>query len=115
MLKYHQESSNSCFLGTLESAFHSVGENKAATALENCTEESLRLQSNRFRNIIDFYNDIIKYKLRHKGEQHLIYNLTKCKNKGAFYILNEISENVTLVQLMYTQVNVNHAISIVSY
>ena len=36
-------------------------------------------------------------------------------NKGAFDILNYISENVTLVQLMETLGNVNHAISIVGY
>ena len=35
--------------------------------------------------------------------------------KGAFDILNDISENVTLVQLMDTIVNVNHAITIVDY
>ena len=48
----------------------------------------------------------MKGKLRHKVEQ-------KLKNKGYFDILNDISENFTLVQLMDTLVNVNNAISIV--
>ena len=55
----------------------------------------------------------MKNKMRRKGEQHLIYNMKICKKKGDFDILNEISENVTLVQLMDTLVNVYHAISIV--
>ena len=57
----------------------------------------------------------MKNKMRRKGEQHLIYNMKICKKKGDFDILNEISENVTLVQLMDTLVNLNHAISIVGY
>ena len=60
-------------------------------------------------------NDIMRDKLCHKGEHHRIYNLNKWKKKGVFDILNEISENVTLVQLMDNLVNVNHAISIVGY
>ena len=57
----------------------------------------------------------MKKKLRQKGEQHLIYNTKKWKNKGDFGILNDISENVTLVKLMDKLVNVNNDISIVGY
>ena len=57
----------------------------------------------------------MKDKLRHKGEQHLIYNLKKWVNKVAFDILNNISENVTLIQLMDSLGNVNHAISILGH
>ena len=57
----------------------------------------------------------MKDKLRHKGQQKLRYNLKKWVKKGTFYILNSISENVTLVQLMDTLGNVNHATSIVGY
>ena len=39
--------------------------------------------------------------------------MKKWENKGAFYILNNISENFTLVQLMDTLENFNHDISIV--
>ena len=48
-----------------------------------------------------------------KGEQNLRYNLTIWRKNDTFDILNGISENVTLVQLMDSLRNVNHAISIV--
>ena len=47
-----------------------------------------------------------------KGEQNLRYNLTIWRENDTFDILNDISENVTLVQLMVSQWNLNHAISI---
>ena len=50
-----------------------------------------------------------------KGEQNLRYNLTIWNKNDAFDILNEIIENVTLVQLIYSPGNVNHAISIVGH
>ena len=59
-------------------------------------------------------DDITKKKLHHKGEQHLRYNINKWE-KGDFDILNDISENVTLLQLMDTLGNMNHSISIVGY
>ena len=37
------------------------------------------------------------------------------KENDAFDILNDISENITLVQLMESLGNVNHAISIVGH
>ena len=92
-----------------------IGENKAATALENCIEESLTLQSNRFRNQIKFANSIMNDKFCHKDQQHLRYNLNKCVKKGGFDILNNISGNVTFVQLMDSLWNVNHDISILDY
>ena len=57
----------------------------------------------------------MKDKLCKIGKHHLIYNPKKWKKKGDFYILNGISENVTLMQLMDTLGNVNHDISIVGY
>ena len=65
-LKYHQNLSNSSCLGHLESAFHSIGE-----------DISLTLQTNIFKNRIYFSNDIMRKKLRHKGEQRLRYNLER--------------------------------------
>ena len=41
------------------------------------------------------------------------YNLIKYKKKGLYIILYDISENVTLVPLMDSLVNVNHAIIVV--
>ena len=100
VLKYHKESSTSCFLSGSASYFNIIGENKAATSLENLIEEALTFQSNIFRIIIYFSNDIMKERLHQIGKQHLRNNLKKWVKKGSFDILNEMSENITLVQLM---------------
>ena len=50
-----------------------------------------------------------------KGEQHLRYNMKIWNKKDAFYILNNISEHVTLVKLIDSIENVNNDISIVGY
>ena len=47
-----------------------------------------------------------------KGEEHLRYNPIIWNKNDAFDILNNISEYVTLVNLMDSLGNVNHAISI---
>ena len=65
-------------------------------------------------NRIDSENDILKKK-RKEGETKVHYNLIKYKNKGLYKILEDISENVTIVQLMDSLGNVNHAISVVGY
>ena len=43
------------------------------------------------------------------------YSLIKYKQKGLYKILEDISENVTLVQLMDSLGKVNHAISVVEH
>ena len=50
-----------------------------------------------------------------KGEQKLQQNLNIWNQDDAFDILNDISEDVTLVQLMDSLGNVNHAISILGH
>ena len=55
----------------------------------------------------------MKNRRKIKGEQNLQYNLRIWKKNDDFDILNEISEDVTLVQLMDSLVNVNHAMSVV--
>ena len=64
-------------------------------------------------NHIDFANDILKNNKRNKGEARVRYNLIKYKKKEIYKILEYISENFTLVQLMGSLGNVNHAISVV--
>ena len=54
-------------------------------------------------------------RIKIKGEQNLRYNLMIWRENDAFDILNDISENVTLAQLMYSLGNVNHAISILGH
>ena len=50
---------------------------------------------------------------RNKGETRVHYKLMKYKKIGAYKILEDISANVSLVQLMNSLGNVNHAISVV--
>ena len=64
-------------------------------------------------NHIDFSHDILKNKIRNVGEARVKYNLIKYKKMHEYKILEDISENVTLVQLMDSLGNVNHTISVV--
>ena len=57
----------------------------------------------------------MKNRRRIKDEQNLQYNLKIWKKNDDFYILNYISEDITLVQLMDSLLNVNRAISIVGH
>ena len=57
----------------------------------------------------------MKNRRRIKGLQNLQYNLTIWKTNDAFDILNNMSENVTLLQLKDSLGNVNHAIRIVGH
>ena len=57
----------------------------------------------------------MKNRRKIKDEQNLQYNLTIWKENDDFDIPNDISEYVTLVKLMDSLGNVNHAISIVGY
>ena len=84
-------------------------------SLVNSTEESLTLEKNVFKNIIHFGNDVLSNRRKIKGEQNLRYNLTIWSKNDAFDILNDISSNVTLVQLMDSLENVNHDIIIVGH
>ena len=48
-----------------------------------------------------------------KEDQHIRYKLHQWKKIGPFDILNNISKYVTLVQLMDSVGNINHAVSVV--
>ena len=73
-------------------------------------EESLNIEVG---NRIDYANDILKKKIRNVGEVRVHYNLIKYKKKGEYKILEDISANFTLVQLMGLLGNVNRDISVV--
>ena len=105
---------NSFCFSSLASAFESINQTKAENAISNRIEESLTSKVG-FRNRIYFENAVLKKQRRDIGEQVLYYNLKKYKQKGYFDILNDISEHVTLVQLMDSLGNVNHTISVVGY
>ena len=68
-----------------------------------------------FRDRIDSGNTVLKTQKIIKGEHKLYYKLNIFKQKGSVNILNDISEHVALVQLMYSLGNLNHAISVVGY
>ena len=57
----------------------------------------------------------MKNRRKIKGEHNLQYNLTIWKKNDDFDILNDISEDLTLVRLMDSLGNVNHAIIVVVY
>ena len=56
---------------------------------------------------------MMKNNKRNKGEVRVHYQLIKYKKMGDYKILEDIGDNVTLVQLMDSLGNVNHAISVV--
>ena len=64
-------------------------------------------------NRIHFASEIMQNRKRNKGEARVHYKLEKYRKKGEYDILKNISANVTLVQLMDSLGNVNHAISVV--
>ena len=66
-------------------------------------------------NCIDFANTILKNENKIKGKPKVHYSLRKYKKKGSYDILTDMSDNVTLVQLIYSLGNVNNAISVVGY
>ena len=57
----------------------------------------------------------MSHRIKIKGEQNIRYNLTLWSKNDAFDTLNDISENVTLVQLMGSLGNVNNSIIIVGH
>ena len=63
---------------------------------------------------IDFINAILKNK-KNKGEQKVYYSLRKYEKMGSFDIFIDISEHVTLIQLMDYLGNVSRAITFVGY
>ena len=58
-------------------------------------------------------NDILKNKKINVSEARVHYNLIKYKKMREYKILEDISANVTLLQLMDSLGNVNHDISVV--
>ena len=57
----------------------------------------------------------MKNRRRIKGEQNLKYNQKIWQKSYAFDIINDISEDEILAQLLDSQGNMNHAISIVGH
>ena len=64
-------------------------------------------------NRIHFANDIMLKNKINKGEARVNYKLMKYKKMGDYNLFEEISANITLVQLMDSLGNVNNSISVV--
>ena len=75
----------------------------------------MTLEKENCKNIIHFANAIMSNRRKIKVEQNLRYNLMIWSKNDAFYILNEISEFFTLVQLLESLGNENLAIIIVGH
>ena len=101
---------DSCCFSSLASAFSGINHFKAADAISIRIKESLKSEVG---NHIEYANEIMLNRKRNKGETRVHYKLMKYKKMGEYKILEDISESVTLVQLMDSLVNVNHAISVV--
>ena len=110
IISYCQNTLNSCCFSSLASAFVSNKHYKAAAAIFLRIKESLKSEVG---NRIDFANEIMLNRKRNKVETRVHYKLMKYKKVGEYKILEDISANVTLVQLMDSLGNVNHAISVV--
>ena len=102
-------------MSSLTSAFHLISDDRAVTAIVNHIEESLTLQTDKSRNRIHFDNAIIKNIKKIKGSHNLRYYMKVWVRKDDFEIIKNVSEYVTLMQLMESLENVNNAISILGY
>ena len=108
ILSYCQKTLNGCFFVSLASAFAINKHFKAANAIYIRIKESLKSE---LGNRIDFANEIMLNRKRNKDEARVHSKLMKYKKIGDYKILEDISANVTLVQLMDSIGNVNNAIS----
>ena len=109
-LIFSQKSFNSCCFSSLASAFASIKQIKAANSISLRTNESLTSEEG---NRIHFAYEIMQNRKINKGEPRVHYSLEKYRQKGEYDILNNVTANVTLVQLMDSLGNVNHAIIVV--
>ena len=112
MLKYRQKFLNIYCFSSLASAFSSMKKIKAFNVISLSIEESLK---SKVGNRIDFANANLKNEKKLKGETRVYDILSEYKKKGYHNIPTDISENVTLVKLMDSLGNVNHAIGVVGY
>ena len=111
ILKYRQKSFDRCCLSSLEYSFAGIKQTKADNAVSLRIEKSLKIK---VVNRIDFTNSIFKNEY-FKGEPRVYYSLRKYKKMGYYDILKYRGDNFTLVQLMDSLGNVNHAISFLGY
>ena len=93
-------SCNSCFLISLALASCFISDDSDVTSLVDRIEESLTLKREKFRNIINFSNSIMRNTRKIIDEYNLRYNLKVQQKNDDIDILNNVSEYVTLLQLI---------------
>ena len=103
VLSYCQKTVNSCCLSSLASSFACNKHFKAANEISIRIKESLKSEVG---SRIDFANDIMLNRKINKGETRVHYKLMKYKKMGDYKILEDISANFTLFQLMDSLGNV---------
>ena len=105
-MEYIQKDLNNCLFSSLDYALFVSGEIIAVENISRCIKESLVCQHNGYYYRVIFSNLIMLDQAQNKGYNCLHYKIKQWKIKGDFEILNNISENVTLVQLIDTVGNV---------
>ena len=102
-----------CYFSSLASLLYSYGEFVVANSVARQIKSSLFCQSNEYSVSIRFSNATIIDRSRNKVNQCLRYEIKQWKIKDSFDIINDISDNLNLVQLVDILVNFNHEVSIV--
>ena len=110
---YHQHDQNSFCLSILAYAFKALNKLVAENEIATHISASFTYYLHAVPDIIKFSNSILLDKARKFGEQQLRYKLETWNKTGTFYIMNNISERVTVVQLMDSLGSVKHALSVV--
>ena len=96
----------------MSSALFSVNSYVEKHAVLSRLLSSLSCDTVGYMNRIRFASDILTDYYRNNGEQGYCYKLVEYTNKGLFGIFNDISDHVTLVQLKYSDDNINRIVSI---
>ena len=109
-IKYVQHDKNTRVLSSLASALYDSREHVVEKAIAYWIEESFKSASLGYLDRIKFDNKMMTYRVREEGDKNLRYNMIKWKKMWILY-LNEISDHVSLVKLIYNYGNTNHAIS----
>ena len=65
-----------------------------------------------FVYIVSYSNSIMTDNVRNKFYEHRRYEVKKRKRRNDFDIINDMSEYVTLIQLIENLVNVSYAVTI---
>ena len=112
-LEYQHNDWNGCCYGSLASDFVLSEDLVFAKEIKMQINKSLSYTFHEYIDRIIFSNEIMVDKERNKGEHRLRYKSELWNKIGSFDIMNDISEHVTLVKLMNSLGNLDHAVNLV--